>query len=159
MRTSRLLAGATILSVGTIFAGVAHAVTPAKTASLPNQSVTSVQPTVANDRGIRLGSIGSGLFRARTDAPNEFYMVTDRGPNGQPDDKRTFPVPDFDPTIVKVRVWGEQIQILERIPLKTTSGAPVTGLPNFPAVTSPLSPTAPMRRTRSTASITNTVRG
>ena len=143
MRTSRLLAGATILSVGTIFAGVANAVIPARTASLPNQSVTSFQPTVANDRGIRLGSIGSGLFRTRTDAPHEFYMVTDRGPNGQPDEKRTFPVPDFDPTIVKVRVRGEQIQILERIPLRTTSGAPVTGLSNFSAVTSPLSPTAP----------------
>ena len=81
-----------------------------------------------------LEALGSGMFRARTDKPNVFYMVTDRGPNGQPGGLRTFPVPDFDPTIVKVRVKGERIQLLEQIPLTTSSGAPVSGFPNFSAV-------------------------
>ena len=133
----------TIVSTGTLLAaGIAGASSPAKVASLPDQPLRSFQP-VADDHGIRLGSIGSGLFRARSDKPHEFYTLTDRGPNGQPDGKRTFAVPDFDPAIVKVRVRGERVEILERIPLKTGSGAPVSGLPNFSAVDSPLSETPP----------------
>jgi hypothetical protein len=131
------------LSIATLLAaGMAGASSPAKTASLANRPVASFQ-AVANDRGIRLGSLGSGLFRTRANKAHEFYMLTDRGPNGQPGGKRTFPIPDFDPSIVRVRVNGEKIEILERIPLTTASGAPVTGLPNFSAVTSPLSSTAP----------------
>lgn len=134
----------TVLSAGTLLtAGLAGALSPTKAAELPDRSIRSFQTTIADDHGIRLGSIGSGLFRARSDKPHEFYMVTDRGPNGQPNGLRTFPVPDFDPTIVKVRVKGEHVEILERIPLKTASGAPVTGLPNFAQVDSPLSATAP----------------
>ena len=133
-----------IVSAGALVAaGVARASSPTKVTSLPDQSLHSFQ-SVATDHGIRLGSIGSGLFRARSDTPHEFYMVSDRGPNGQPDGKRTFPVPDFDPAIVKVRLKGERIEILDRIGLKTQSGAPVTGLPNFSAVDSPLSSTAPV---------------
>ena len=36
-------------------------------------------------------------------------MVTDRGPNGQPGGRRTFPVPEFNPTIVHVMVKGDRI--------------------------------------------------
>ena len=141
MRRSLVLL--TVVSAGTLLAAaIAGASSPAKVASLPDPPLHSFQP-VANDHGIRLGSIGSGLFRARSDRPHEFYMVTDRGPNGQPDGKRTFGVPDFDPAIVKVRLRGERVEILERIPLRTTSGAPVSGLPNFSAVDSPLSDTPP----------------
>lgn len=133
---------AVVSTAALLMAGIAGAASPARTASLPDAAVSTFQ-TVADDHGIRLGSIGSGLFRTRSDKPHEFFMVTDRGPNGQPDGKRTFPVPDFDPTIVKVRVKGDRIEILKRIPLRTGSGGPVTGLPNFPAVTSPLSSTPP----------------
>jgi hypothetical protein len=132
-----------VVSAGALVAGgVAGASSPTKVTSLPNQPLHSFQAVVA-DHGLRLGSIGSGLFRARFDKPHEFYMVTDRGPNGQPDGKRTFPVPDFNPAIVKVRLKGERVEILDRIPLQTPSGAPVTGLPNFSAVDSPLSDTPP----------------
>ena len=141
MRRSLVLLA--VVSAGALAAaGVAGASSPTKVTSLPDQPVHSFQP-VATDHGIRLGSIGSGLYRARSDKPHEFYMITDRGPNGQPDGKRTFPVPDFNPAIVKVRLKGERIEILDRIPLKTPSGAPVTGLPNVAAVDSPLSPTPP----------------
>jgi hypothetical protein len=141
MRRS-IVSFAIVSSAALLCAGIAGASSPAKTASLPDRPLSSFQP-VGNDRGLRLGSLGSGLFRRRTDTPHEYYMLTDRGPNGQPNDKRTFPVPDFDPTIVKVRLKGTKIEILDRIPLKTTSGAPVTGLPNLSAVTSPLSATPP----------------
>ena len=63
--------------------------------------------TVADDRGINLGGIGSDLYPAGRQG--EFWTVTDRGPNGQikvgRTKRRTFPVPGFDPAIVKVRGW------------------------------------------------------
>ena len=86
--------------------------------------------TVANDRSIRFGGIGSDIFRARGDSANEFWMVTDRGPNGQPGGRRTFPVPEFDPTIVHVKVKGDRIELLEAIPIVNPDRSPVTGLPN-----------------------------
>ncbi|MFF3457283.1 esterase-like activity of phytase family protein [Streptomyces sp. NPDC002730] len=88
--------------------------------------------TVADDRGVDLGGIGSDLYPAGR--KGEFWTVTDRGPNGQikldGKKRRTFPVPGFDPAIVKVRVSGNQVQVITAIPVTTPSGKPVTGLPN-----------------------------
>ncbi|MDX2558931.1 esterase-like activity of phytase family protein [Streptomyces sp. TX20-6-3] len=90
--------------------------------------------SVDDDRDVDLGGIGSDLYPA--ERRGEYWTVTDRGPNGQiavgKDKRRTFPVPGFDPAIVKVRATGGRIQVLRSIPLTTTSGAPVTGLPNQP---------------------------
>ena len=62
------------------------------------------------DRTVNLGGIGSDLFRAPGTSTNEFWMITDRGPNGEADvagtTRRTFPVPWFDPTILHVRASG-----------------------------------------------------
>ncbi|MEV6551082.1 esterase-like activity of phytase family protein [Streptomyces sp. NPDC051597] len=88
--------------------------------------------SVADDRGIDLGGIGSDLYPAGR--KGEFWTVTDRGPNGQIKvagaKRRTFPVPGFDPAIVRIRVSGPRVQVLQAIPLTTRSGKPVTGLPN-----------------------------
>ncbi|KQX52864.1 MULTISPECIES: esterase-like activity of phytase family protein [unclassified Streptomyces] len=90
--------------------------------------------TVDDDRDVDLGGIGSDLYPAGR--RGEYWTVTDRGPNGQiavgKDKRRTFPVPGFDPAIVKIRAVGGRIQVLKSIPLTTASGAPVTGLPNQP---------------------------
>ncbi|MER5766543.1 esterase-like activity of phytase family protein [Streptomyces sp. NPDC001985] len=87
--------------------------------------------SVSDDRGVRLG-VGSDLHPAGREG--EFWTVTDRGPNGQirvdGTKRRTFPVPEFDPALVKIRVSGERVRVLKAIPLTTSSGAPVTGLPN-----------------------------
>ena len=62
-------------------------------------------------------------------------MVTDRGPNGQirvdGKNRRTFWVPEFNPTILRVKLEGQSIQVLEAIPIVGRSGKPVTGLPNL----------------------------
>ena len=91
--------------------------------------------SVANDRKVLLGSIGSDLWHGPKDARDEFWMVTDRGPNGQiaveKRNRRTFWVPEFNPTIVKVKTEGKSIRILEAIPIVGQSGKPVTGLPNL----------------------------
>ncbi|MGF0173373.1 esterase-like activity of phytase family protein [Streptomyces sp. Marseille-Q5077] len=88
--------------------------------------------SVGNDRGVDLGGIGSDIYPAGR--KGEFWTVTDRGPNGQikvdGTKRRTFPVPGFDPAIVKIRVAGGDVRVLDAIPITTTSGKPVTGLSN-----------------------------
>ncbi|SEC46239.1 Uncharacterized conserved protein [Streptomyces sp. 2231.1] len=88
--------------------------------------------SVGDDRGVRLGGIGSDVYPAGR--KGEYWTVTDRGPNGQikvdGKKRRTFPVPGFDPAIVKVRVCGDTVEVIDAIPLTTSSGKAVTGLPN-----------------------------
>jgi len=88
-----------------------------------------------NDHGVKLGGVGSGLWRDVSDDPGVFWMVTDRGANPQitvgTESRRTFPVPEFAPTILKVKLQNGTIQILESIPIKTSRRLGVTGLPNF----------------------------
>ncbi|GAA3487274.1 esterase-like activity of phytase family protein [Streptomyces cremeus] len=88
--------------------------------------------TVHDDRGVDLGGIGSDLYPAGRHG--EFWTVTDRGPNGQievgKEKRRTFPVPGFNPAIVKIRAVGGRVEVLRSIPLTTAKGRPVTGLPN-----------------------------
>jgi hypothetical protein len=94
--------------------------------------------SVVNDRKVLLGSVGSDLWRSASDAPGEFWMVTDRGPNGQVrvdgKNRRTFWVPEFNPAILRVKVEGKSIQVLQTIPLVGRSGKPVTGMPNLSGV-------------------------
>ncbi|WP_419993300.1 esterase-like activity of phytase family protein [Streptomyces boninensis] len=88
--------------------------------------------SVADDRGVDLGGIGSDIFPAGR--KGEFWTVTDRGPNGQikvdGEKRRTFPVPGFDPALVKIRVTGDRVRVLDSIPITTRGGKAVTGLPN-----------------------------
>jgi hypothetical protein len=95
-------------------------------------SNTLLPGTVGDDRGVDLGGIGSDIYPAGR--RGEFWTVTDRGPNGQikvdGKKRRTFPVPGFDPAIVKIRVSGDAVKVLDALPITTTSGKPVTGLSN-----------------------------
>ena len=91
--------------------------------------------TVANDRKLLLGGIGSDLWHSPGDPADQFWMVTDRGPNGLVPvagvARRTFPIPEFTPTIIKVRAANGVIEILEALPIVGQSGKPVTGLSNL----------------------------
>jgi hypothetical protein len=91
--------------------------------------------SVADDRKILLGSVGSDLWRGPKDPRDEFWMVTDRGPNGQikvdGTNRRTFWVPEFNPMILRVKTQGKEVRILEALPIVGQSGKPVTGLPNL----------------------------
>jgi hypothetical protein len=94
--------------------------------------------SVVNDRKVLLGSVGSDLWRDPSDGPGEFWMVTDRGPNGQVRvdgrNRRTFLVPEFNPAIVRVKTEGDSLKIMESIPIVGSSGKPVTGMPNLKGV-------------------------
>jgi hypothetical protein len=104
--------------------------------SLPAMPLTSLPKSVQleNDRGILLGGC-SDLWRAPTDPTNEFWIVTDRGPNASPEvdgkKRRTFPVPDFTPLILHVRADRDRLKLLEVIPLVDKKRKPATGLPNI----------------------------
>jgi hypothetical protein len=104
-----------------------------KSATLPQIDLGTFQNTllpgsVKDGRKLKLGSIGSGLFRI---GANEYWTVTDRGPNGEPyDDVHNFLLPKFDPTLVRIKVKGKELEVLDSIPITTTAGKPVTGLPN-----------------------------
>ena len=73
---------------------------------------------IVDDHGVRLGSLGSDLFHDPDDSYNEFWTVTDRGPNGNPG-RRTFVAPKFNPVILYIRVQ-DQIRILQALPIVDT---------------------------------------
>ena len=107
-------------------------------AELPDMALSAVHNAllrygvdqIVDDHGVRFGSLGSDIFHDPDDSYNEFWAVTDRGPNGNPG-KRTFVVPQFGPVILHVRV-SDSITILNALPILDASGSPVTGLPNLP---------------------------
>jgi hypothetical protein len=94
-----------------------------------------------NDHNIKLGGIGSDLWHSReNDGPGIYWMITDRGPNGE--DPRTFAVPEFTPFILKVRTANGTIEILEAIPVTGLNGSAtgVTGIPNMDNTAAPPAP-------------------
>jgi hypothetical protein len=113
------------------------------TFTLPDTPIKAFQnkifpASVPNDRNVLLGSVGSDLWHGPTDPSDEFWMLTDRGPNGQITvdgvNRRTLWVPEFNPAILRVKTSGNTIEILETIPIVGQSGKPVTGLPNLKAL-------------------------
>lgn len=91
-------------------------------------------PGAVNDRGLHLGGIFSGLYHPQGEPENVFYAIADRGPNDRitlgKERRRTFAVPSYNPTIYKLSLTGDRIQIIDATPILTSSNQPVTGLPN-----------------------------
>ncbi|RZU14242.1 phytase-like protein with esterase activity [Kribbella rubisoli] len=144
MSRGKWVVAASVVGVAALVAGTAPAAVAGErgpkvvgTATLPDISLAKfsnglIRGSVDNDRLVDLGGIGSDIFPAGKSG--EFWTVTDRGPNGQikVDDvnRRTFPVPGFDPAIVKVKVDGKKLKVIDAIPITTRHGQPVTGLSN-----------------------------
>lgn len=83
---------------------------------------------------IRGGGFGSDAAAHPTN-PNQFYALTDRGPNsdfkGSLGEGKQFLVPDYSPKIGLFEVEaGGQISKIKEIVLKDRNGQPVSGLPN-----------------------------
>jgi hypothetical protein len=98
-----------------------------------NVRITRLRPNdvLATIDSVRLfnGGFGSALDPSPW-RPNEFYSLTDRGPNttGSGTDK-IFPVPAFHPQIGRFRLRGDVLVREDVITLKDKSGKPLTGLP------------------------------
>ena len=122
--------------------------------SLPSAAVPITQNLrqIAVDQNITLAltvALGSGAFHAKSDPVNVFYSITDRGPivpcseskqvlgknnlcknNGVTDNEgKIFLIPDYTPSIYKIRLNKNSVDILQAIPL-TDGNQGVSGLTN-----------------------------
>ena len=92
---------------------------------LLNIATLTNPPPLGN--GINLGGF-SGLTHVPSDPENVFYTITDRGPNQTVTGQARFLIPTFTPTILKIEVVDNSINILAQIPLKLPQGTdPITG--------------------------------
>ncbi len=100
----------------------------------PDMPLKSLEPRIENDRRIFLGGM-SDLWHDRGTPQNRFWMLTDRGPNGEPNvegrKRRTFPVPEFTPLILHVEIAEGRARVLRAIPLVNEAGKPVGGVSNL----------------------------
>jgi hypothetical protein len=141
--TTRIRIGAILIALivlMTIPVTASESVQIISVATLPNLPLAQVQQIalpgapISNDRGILLGGIGSDLYHMPGTPENEFWAVTDRGPNGEVevngDIRSTAYVPEFTPMIMKLVVINNVITPVTIIPITTKNGKPVTGLPN-----------------------------
>ena len=99
------------------------------------QAIGLPSAPIANDRGILLGGIGSDLYHAAGAPADEFWAVTDRGPNSEievsGEVRYTALTPEFTPTIVQLKIANGVATPMKYVPIVTSTGKPVTGLPNI----------------------------
>ncbi|MEO6118134.1 MAG: esterase-like activity of phytase family protein [Methylotenera sp.] len=113
-------------------------VLPATDISTINPGVDLGDLSVAAKNGYpnaKIPGIGSALV-AVPNKPNEFFMMTDRGPNYDNTNSsgksfgKVFPLPKFTPAIVHVKLTGGKIEVIRAIPITDTQSSPVTGISN-----------------------------
>ncbi|MGE3271064.1 MAG: esterase-like activity of phytase family protein [Chloroflexota bacterium] len=136
--TANAQSGQSAASSTTNASAVPPSVRPAVTAAMVATDVRLENaPELGN--GFKLGGF-SGLA-VPDSSGTVFYTTTDRGPNGEikVDGKEeiAFPLPHFTPRIVKLKLEGNSLQVLEQITLKVPNGFtdPVTksqGLTGLP---------------------------
>jgi Esterase-like activity of phytase len=140
-----------------ILVSLALCLVPSAVLAQPGVTVVKIQapdlplPDAAYPGGrtlkLNLG-YGSAAWRDPKDAPGVIWTITDRGPNldcdgieeltgvamdklcAGDDKAKSFPLPDFTPTIAKVEIGADNTaKLLETIQLKGKSGKPISGLP------------------------------
>ncbi len=107
-------------------------------------------PYKGDDAGIKKAfpngfpiSLGSGIaFKGKdTDGGLLFYVLTDRGPNGDAPDynngtsvtkSKVFPVPAFNPQFGVLKVKNQRAALISMTPLRNEDGSAATGLPPAP---------------------------
>lgn len=92
---------------------------------------TTDVPPLGDFGGVSLQ--GSGYGSAFTPVPgstDEFYGLTDRGPNvdGKGKNEKLYPVPTFTPAIAELKVVGNKMVPTSTILLKDSAGRPFNGL-------------------------------
>ena len=105
------------------------------TYTIPNavSLFTDNLPPLGTFGGVSINAGGYGSSVAPVPGhPDEFYGLTDRGPNvSAPDGNDVLPIPSFDPAIGKFLMGPDgQAILLRKIPLQDSSGHPFSGLVN-----------------------------
>ena len=104
--------------------------------------------TLVNGRRMRLTlGVGSGLSQRAGDPNGTVWAIADRGPNlkikaaikryglehlrplAKVDGAKIMPRPDIGPTICQLKLQGNTVQLVRRIPLRGVSGRTISGLP------------------------------
>lgn len=125
-----LLAGLGARAAGSVEVLHRYELPPTSLITLGRQPFTTNDLSQARTNGLKydnLPSLGSGLARVRE---NEFIGISDRGPNGEVDGRRTFPLPKFAPYLTRFKLNAGKIEIINSIILTDSNGKPVTGLSN-----------------------------
>ncbi|MGX7678098.1 esterase-like activity of phytase family protein [Jatrophihabitans sp. DSM 45814] len=94
-------------------------------------------PPLATIGGVKItgGAYGSSLYPV-PGSKDEFYGLTDRGPNVDgADGSKVEAIPTFDPAIGKFKLTGTQAKLEKTIPLRAGDGTPFNGLVNTQANT------------------------
>ncbi|MET8631381.1 esterase-like activity of phytase family protein [Streptomyces sp. NPDC004096] len=94
-------------------------------------------PALTTIDGVKIsgGAYGSSLYPV-PGSKDEFYGITDRGPNvDTPDGRKALPLPDFHPAIAKIRLVGTKAEVLKTIPLRAADGTLYNGHVNTQANT------------------------
>jgi hypothetical protein len=95
-------------------------------------------PPLATIGGVKItgGAYGSSLAPV-PGSTDEFYGLTDRGPNvtGPDGVTKIEPIPTFDPAIGKFKLVGGKAILEKKIPLRAADGTPFNGLVNSQAST------------------------
>uniref|UniRef100_A0A1V2I8W2 3-phytase n=1 Tax=Pseudofrankia asymbiotica TaxID=1834516 RepID=A0A1V2I8W2_9ACTN len=95
-------------------------------------------PSLATIGGVKIsgGAYGSALYPAPHGGGDEFYGVTDRGPNVDgPNGAKVEPLPDFTPAIGKFRLKDGVAKLERSIPLRAADGSPYNGRVSTEATT------------------------
>ncbi|MBB6099251.1 alkaline phosphatase [Deinobacterium chartae] len=110
------------------------------TYTLPDTSIRALNPflteadlaqALANGwKGANLPALGSALVSL---GDGRFVGLTDRGPNGDCKDGKSFPLARFAPTLVPFHLEGERIVLDAPILIRNADGTPVSGLSNLPS--------------------------
>jgi alkaline phosphatase len=102
----------------------------------PNIPLDSIENSVTKGyKGRPYPGIGSGIIRI-PGKKNEFYMLTDRGPNFDNANGagkvygKIFPLENFAPAIMHVKLENKTIQIVKSIPIVDSNGKSVSGISN-----------------------------
>ncbi len=104
--------------------------------TLPQIALASFQNqarpgSLGDDGGARVGGF-SDLYHDPRDGADVFWTVPDRGPVLDDPTGLVYSAPEFNPALVKLVAAPSGAAILQQIPILTSGGRPVTGLPNGP---------------------------
>jgi len=93
-------------------------------------------PVIGKHNGVTIREGGISGMQYIPGSPNEFYLISDRGPNAGANNanagKETilYPFPNYAPKIFRARAKGNSLQISKTLPLKKIDGTPANGIPN-----------------------------
>ncbi len=83
---------------------------------------------------IREGAMGSGIYYI-PGTTNEFFMITDRGPNVEATARNGgnltlyFPIANYSPKIFRIKLEGDSLRVLSSFTIKRPGGTNVSGVP------------------------------